>query len=80
METVGTKFSAAMACKSVQLLVLGVSLLTTPPSPIALGCLGEVSIKEDEDYAKWAISIKVAFRDGENLAELTSHRQSGGVR
>lgn len=47
----------------------------------ALGCLGEVAIREDEeDYAKWAISIKVAFRDGESLAELTSHRQSGGVR
>lgn len=45
----------------------------------ALGCLGEVSIKEDEDYAKWAISIQVSFRDVEKLAELTSHRQSGGV-
>ncbi|KAK9896955.1 hypothetical protein P389DRAFT_158963 [Cystobasidium minutum MCA 4210] len=46
----------------------------------SLGCLGEVTIKEDEDYAKWAISIQVAFRDGEALAELSSHRQSGGER
>jgi hypothetical protein len=45
-----------------------------------MGCLGEVGISEDEDYAKWAIDIKVAFRDKESVQSLTSTRQSGGVR
>lgn len=46
----------------------------------SLGCLGEVSISEHDDYAKWAVRIKVAFRDGEDLQDLTAHRQSGGER
>lgn len=46
----------------------------------SLGCLGEVSIAEDEDYNKWAIRIKVSFRDGERVQELKSTRQSGGER
>jgi len=45
-----------------------------------MGCLGEVGIIENEDYAKWAIDIKVAFRDKEQVQSLTSTRQSGGEK
>ncbi|KAJ8087221.1 Structural maintenance of chromosomes protein 5 [Marasmius tenuissimus] len=45
-----------------------------------IGCAGEIRIREDEDYDKWAIDIYVKFRDSENLQLLTGQRQSGGER
>ncbi|TRM70021.1 P-loop containing nucleoside triphosphate hydrolase protein [Schizophyllum amplum] len=45
-----------------------------------IGCAGEVRIREDPDYEKWAIDILVKFRDSEKLQLLTGQRQSGGVR
>ncbi|KAH6912408.1 hypothetical protein BKA70DRAFT_1421971 [Coprinopsis sp. MPI-PUGE-AT-0042] len=45
-----------------------------------IGCAGEIRIKEEEDYAKWAIEIYVKFRDTEKLQLLTGQRQSGGER
>ncbi len=46
-----------------------------------IGISGEVSLSEDEvDYDKWAIQIKVKFRDNEQLALLNANRQSGGER
>lgn len=45
-----------------------------------IGCAGEIRIREDEDYDKWAIDIMVKFRDHEKLQLLTGERQSGGVR
>jgi hypothetical protein len=46
-----------------------------------MGNQGEVRVVEDEqDYDKWGIDIKVAFRDTDQLMSLDGHRQSGGVR
>ncbi|KAF8887234.1 hypothetical protein CPB84DRAFT_1786919 [Gymnopilus junonius] len=45
-----------------------------------IGCAGEIRIREDEDFEKWAIDILVKFRDSEKLQLLTAHRQSGGER
>jgi tRNA(Phe) wybutosine-synthesizing methylase Tyw3 len=45
-----------------------------------IGCAGEIKIREEEDYDKWAIDILVKFRDDEKLQVLTAQRQSGGVR
>ncbi|KAI8989879.1 P-loop containing nucleoside triphosphate hydrolase protein [Trametes punicea] len=45
-----------------------------------IGCAGEIRIREDEDYEKWAIDIMVKFRDDEKLQLLTGERQSGGER
>ncbi|KAI0677714.1 P-loop containing nucleoside triphosphate hydrolase protein [Trametes maxima] len=45
-----------------------------------IGCAGEIRIREDEDYDKWAIDIMVKFRDDEKLQLLTGERQSGGER
>ncbi|KAH9939337.1 P-loop containing nucleoside triphosphate hydrolase protein [Epithele typhae] len=45
-----------------------------------IGCAGEIRIREDEDYEKWAIDIMVKFRDSEKLQLLTGERQSGGER
>ncbi|OJT15503.1 Structural maintenance of chromosomes protein 5 [Trametes pubescens] len=45
-----------------------------------IGCAGEIRIREDEDYDKWAIDIMVKFRDHEKLQLLTGERQSGGER
>jgi len=42
--------------------------------------VGECSIAENEDYEKWALEIRVKFRESENLFVLTRQRQSGGVR
>ena len=33
-----------------------------------------------EDYNEYGISIRVKFRDSEQLCELTPHHQSGGER
>lgn len=45
-----------------------------------INCAGEVSVHKDEDFEKWAIEIKVMFRQGETLQRLDQHRQSGGER
>ncbi|KAF7364507.1 Structural maintenance of chromosomes protein 5 [Mycena venus] len=45
-----------------------------------IGCAGEIRIREDESFDKWAIDILVKFRDTEKLHLLTSQRQSGGER
>ncbi|KAI0030174.1 P-loop containing nucleoside triphosphate hydrolase protein [Vararia minispora EC-137] len=45
-----------------------------------IGCAGEIELTEHEDYDKWAITIRVKFRDNEQLQQLTAHRQSGGER
>ncbi|KAK4198430.1 putative structural maintenance of chromosomes protein [Triangularia verruculosa] len=43
-------------------------------------CAGEVGVHKDEDFDKWAIDIRVKFRQGETLQRLDQHRQSGGER
>eukprot|EP00727_Mastigamoeba_balamuthi_P003164 m51a1_g12845 putative structural maintenance of chromosome protein (612) ;mRNA; f:698-3170 len=46
-----------------------------------IGCSGEVSlVRNDEDYDKYAILVKVKFRDGSPLAPLNSYTQSGGEK
>ncbi|KAL3130540.1 hypothetical protein ABBQ38_008351 [Trebouxia sp. C0009 RCD-2024] len=45
-----------------------------------IGCAGEVSLAEHPDYDKFAVQIKVKFRDDEDLQVLTASRQSGGER
>jgi len=45
-----------------------------------IGCAGEVSLASSEDYAQYAIDIKVKFRDGEQMQKLDAHVQSGGER
>ncbi|KAK4162054.1 SMC5-like protein [Cladorrhinum sp. PSN259] len=45
-----------------------------------ISCAGEVSVHKDDDFEKWAIDIKVRFRQGETLQRLDQHRQSGGER
>ncbi|KAK0723907.1 P-loop containing nucleoside triphosphate hydrolase protein [Apiosordaria backusii] len=45
-----------------------------------ISCAGEVGVHKDEDFDKWAIEIKVKFRQGETLQRLDQHRQSGGER
>eukprot|EP00958_Prasinococcus_capsulatus_P010538 scaffold1031_cov461-Prasinococcus_capsulatus_cf.AAC.3 len=46
----------------------------------AIGCAGTVELTEAEDFDKYAISIKVKFRQEEDLVALTANRQSGGER
>jgi chromosome segregation ATPase len=46
-----------------------------------INCAGEVDVHKDaDDFEKWAIEIKVRFREGETLQILDQHRQSGGER
>eukprot|EP01027_Heterolobosea_sp_BB2_P006932 GEZU01010378.1.p1 GENE.GEZU01010378.1~~GEZU01010378.1.p1 ORF type:complete len:869 (-),score=268.96 GEZU01010378.1:51-2597(-) len=45
-----------------------------------IGIAGEVQLVENEDFDKYAIQIKVRFRDNEQLSALSAHRQSGGER
>ena len=47
-----------------------------------VGCAGEVVLHEAEndDFAKYAIEIRVKFRENEALNTLDSSRQSGGER
>ncbi|KAB8295011.1 hypothetical protein EYC80_006958 [Monilinia laxa] len=45
-----------------------------------IGCAGEVGVYKEEDFEKWAIEIKVKFRENETLQLLDKHRQSGGER
>uniref|UniRef100_A0A060T412 Structural maintenance of chromosomes protein 5 n=1 Tax=Blastobotrys adeninivorans TaxID=409370 RepID=A0A060T412_BLAAD len=44
------------------------------------GCRGQVELIKEDDFSKWAIQIKVAFREGAPLQPLTAQRQSGGER
>ncbi|KAK7202744.1 P-loop containing nucleoside triphosphate hydrolase protein [Myxozyma melibiosi] len=47
----------------------------------SIGCAGTVGVgKDEEDYEKWRIDIKVRFRENEQLQLLTHQRQSGGER
>ncbi|KAK6178810.1 hypothetical protein SNE40_011310 [Patella caerulea] len=46
-------------------------------------CAGEVELavpENPEDYEKYAVKIKVKYRDADALRELTPHHQSGGER
>ncbi|KAK4125010.1 SMC5-like protein [Parathielavia appendiculata] len=45
-----------------------------------INCAGEVEVHKDEDFEKWAIEIRVKFRENETLQRLDQHRQSGGER
>ncbi len=45
-----------------------------------INCAGEVSVLKDEDFDKWAIDIKVRFRENETMQRLDKQRQSGGER
>ncbi|KAK3383610.1 SMC5-like protein [Lasiosphaeria ovina] len=45
-----------------------------------ISCAGEVGVHKDDDFEKWAIEIRVRFRDNETLQRLDQHRQSGGER
>ncbi|GAM89648.1 hypothetical protein ANO11243_076870 [Dothideomycetidae sp. 11243] len=45
-----------------------------------INCAGHVEVAKPEDFADWAIWIKVKFRENEQLSVLDSHRQSGGER
>jgi chromosome segregation ATPase len=52
----------------------------------SIGCAGEVLLAKSDgdvptdDFEKWAIQIKVKFRETEKLQLLTGQRQSGGER
>jgi chromosome segregation ATPase len=55
----------------------------------SIGCAGEVLLSKSgdadnptptDDFEKWAIHVKVKFRDVEELQLLTGQRQSGGER
>lgn len=45
-----------------------------------IGCAGEVALVQHEDYDKFAVQIRVKFRNDEELQPLTANRQSGGER
>ncbi|KAL7273372.1 Structural maintenance of chromosomes protein 5 [Rhizina undulata] len=45
-----------------------------------IGCAGEVRVRKEEEFEKWAIEILVKFRETEKLQLLTNQRQSGGER
>ncbi|KAF5831942.1 P-loop containing nucleoside triphosphate hydrolase protein [Dunaliella salina] len=45
-----------------------------------IGSAGEVSLREHDDFDKYAIEIRVKFRHEEDLQLLTGTRQSGGER
>ena len=45
-----------------------------------MNCAGEVSLEENEDFAKYGIVIRVKFRNNEELQALNAQRQSGGER
>lgn len=47
---------------------------------VHVGCAGEVLLQEDEDFDKFAIAIRVKFREAETLQLLNANRQSGGER
>ncbi|KAL7748731.1 Structural maintenance of chromosomes protein 5 [Sorochytrium milnesiophthora] len=43
-----------------------------------IGCTGEVELKEDEDYSRFALQVRVKFRAEGELQILEKSRQSGG--
>ncbi|KAG6059714.1 hypothetical protein E4U32_003880 [Claviceps aff. humidiphila group G2b] len=45
-----------------------------------INCRGEVRVHKEEDFSLWALDVMVSFREGEQLQQLTAHRQSGGER
>lgn len=45
-----------------------------------LGCAGEVHLYEAEEFDKYGVEIRVKFREGDKLQQLTEHHQSGGER
>lgn len=47
-----------------------------------IGSVGTVDLfePEDGDFAKYEARIRVRFRDGEQMSQLTANRQSGGER
>ena len=45
-----------------------------------MNCAGEVSLEDNEDFAKYGILIRVKFRENEELQALDAQRQSGGER
>lgn len=45
-----------------------------------IGIVGQVALNPNEDYDKYEVQLKVKFRDDEQLAVLSSTRQSGGER
>ena len=45
-----------------------------------INCAGEVDVRKDDDFDRWAVEIRVRFREGETLQILDQHRQSGGER
>eukprot|EP00238_Polyblepharides_amylifera_P012271 CAMPEP_0196576178 /NCGR_PEP_ID=MMETSP1081-20130531/5501_1 /TAXON_ID=36882 /ORGANISM="Pyramimonas amylifera, Strain CCMP720" /LENGTH=1016 /DNA_ID=CAMNT_0041894717 /DNA_START=240 /DNA_END=3290 /DNA_ORIENTATION=- len=45
-----------------------------------IGCVGEVSLQEHQDFDKYEMRIRVKFRAEEQLQTLSSQRQSGGER
>ncbi|CAK7562974.1 MAG: Structural maintenance of chromosomes protein 5 [Sporothrix epigloea] len=45
-----------------------------------INCAGEISVNKDAEFDKWAIDIRVKFRENEELQKLDQHRQSGGER
>lgn len=47
-----------------------------------ISCAGEVSliIDPDDDFEKYAIAIKVKFRDEDSMKTLSAHAQSGGEK
>ena len=49
----------------------------------AMSCAGEVTLSHGEnimDFGQYGLTIKVKFRDTDQLQELTRHHQSGGER
>eukprot|EP01112_Ceratiomyxa_fruticulosa_P017466 TRINITY_DN5447_c0_g1_i1.p1 TRINITY_DN5447_c0_g1~~TRINITY_DN5447_c0_g1_i1.p1 ORF type:complete len:1092 (-),score=307.20 TRINITY_DN5447_c0_g1_i1:64-3339(-) len=45
-----------------------------------IGCVGDVVLNKQEDFAQWGLELRVKFRDTDNLSTLTAHLQSGGER
>mmetsp|Transcript_23777 Transcript_23777/g.45213 ORF Transcript_23777/g.45213 Transcript_23777/m.45213 type:complete len:1077 (-) Transcript_23777:248-3478(-) len=45
-----------------------------------IGCVGELTLQEHEDFDKFEMCVWVKFREEEPLQLLSSHRQSGGER
>jgi chromosome segregation ATPase len=46
-----------------------------------IGCAGEVNlVKDEDDFAKWRVEIRVKFREASELAVLNAAVQSGGER
>ncbi|KAJ2792843.1 Structural maintenance of chromosomes protein 5, partial [Coemansia guatemalensis] len=41
---------------------------------------GDAVAEDDEDYGRWGVEIRVAFRKDEAMQVLDNHRQSGGER